>query len=65
MKKLKWRIYSDRLKSSGLSKAEIARQTGIHYSRLSGFFNGYWNLQKHELAEVDKLLEVPVEVAAE
>jgi len=57
----KWRIYSDRLKKSGLSKAEIARRTGIKYPRVAGFFNGYWDLQKRELVEIERVLTEPVE----
>ncbi|MCL2182089.1 MAG: helix-turn-helix transcriptional regulator [Chitinispirillia bacterium] len=56
MSKLNWQIYSARLKKAGVTKAEITRKTGIDYSRLVGFFNGYWDLRAEELAKVDAVL---------
>lgn len=38
------------------SQADIARETLINYSRLTGFFNGYWDLNEAELMQVRKAL---------
>ena len=56
MAKLKWQDYHERLEKSGLKQAEIARQTGISYPRLVGFFNGSWDLKPEDLAKVDAVL---------
>lgn len=57
MSKRKWQIYREKLKASGKSMADLARSTEIYYPRITGFFNGYWDLRPDEISKVDACLK--------
>lgn len=56
MVKKKWEKFAGRFKEAGCSRAEASRETGIHYQRLVGFLNGYWDLNEKEEKVLDDFL---------
>lgn len=56
MFKQKWKFFADRFSALKISRAEAVRATGLNYSRLVGFLNGYWDLNETETKKVDDFL---------
>ena len=56
MFKEKWKKFADRFGTLGVSRAEATRATGINYSKLVGFLNGYWDLNDEETEELERYL---------
>jgi transcriptional regulator with XRE-family HTH domain len=47
-----YKVYAEALRSSGMSKADLARATEMDYSRLCGYLNGYHRLPARLLGRV-------------
>lgn len=44
------------LKEIGRTLADLCRSSGIHYKRLSGAVNGYWNLKYDEEIKIKSII---------